>query len=296
MAPKKPEISRAPGLPKKSARLAPHNTSPSAAGPDAAEAAFVEGCCAELGPEMTLARAKGELQESLLRSLQEMHYQGLRLGYIKAQLPHGAFGQYVLHEFSCTLRYAQLCLFVTRRLRQSGLQDAQTFLRLTAGSSRKKMLAILKLSDEELQQAERSGELLGFSFEAIRERMSYRQLEEALRTATRDRDRARRQRDESESRKADLQDQVDQLTRRPKPGAEVRPLTRLEREFGKTVTQLARLLDAVVDAPEAELVRDGQAYLTRLNQEMRLLSDKLLPFDPEAGRLGTRPCRPPRST
>ena len=230
------------------------------------------------GFDLTPEQAEHDIIESAERTFGEFFLVGKRLMLLKHKLPHGQFQTYVDERCPFSHRVGQECMLMARRILGSPKTDVRAFLDVAGSNTKKKALMLLGVSDDEIDAAIEADEFLGRSLEDVGQ-LSYRQLQDELRKAKRDRDRARTQRDQSESKKVDMQEQLDRLTQRKKPGTEHRPLTPLELEFSKTVGQHARLLDVIVDAPEDELVRDGQPYLTRLNQDMRLLAEKLLPFD-----------------
>lgn len=255
-------------------------TLPAPQSPDDRERAAFLMACGD-GLPINVEQAKQDIRQCYGRMLGDILTIGKRLLLIKEQLPHGGFLQYLENEFPESERTAQKYMLLAQRFMEHKSENVFGFAQVVAGKSREKAFLTLGISDEEIEAAQQSGEFLGRSLEEVGG-MSYRQLKEEIRKRERDLERSRTQRDKAETKIADLEEENRQL-RDVYEGEEVRPLTALEMEFGRTVTQLARLLgvaQATARDAEEEITRDGPAYIARLMQEFNLLTKTLQPWDP----------------
>ena len=230
------------------------------------------------GFELTVEQAKFDIRESAGRMIDDYIRVGKRLIVLKHKLEHGQFENYVNEECPFSLRVGQECMLIAKRVVGSKSADVRAFCQVSAGNSKQKALLLLMgVSDEEIEQANESDELLGRPLEEVGE-LSYRQLKEALRKTERDRDRARTQRDKAESKNEDLSERI-AILNADEEDLEA-PLTPLETEMGRLMHQLGRALNVAKAADEEELEHDGIGYFALIMNKLDELRETLQPFGP----------------
>ncbi len=228
------------------------------------------------GLELSTERCEIDVQESACRMLEDVVRIGKRLHILKAKLDPGGFTTYMDERFPLSYRTGREAMLIARRVLGSKLANVRQFLTATAGQSKTKAALIMGISDDELQTAEESGELLGRSLEEVGE-LSYRQLKEEIRKLNRDLERTRRHRDTAETKNEDLKEEVSML--RSGEGQEDNvEITPLQKECTQLSLLIGKMIIAAEEAPDEEITRDGPALLALIMQEVTVLGKVLQPW------------------
>lgn len=134
------------------------------------------------GLPFDLDRIRDRILDAGARILEDMVQVGKYLIWAKAELGHGAFTKFVEHDLNISPVRAREFMRIAQRTIHSESPHTRKFLTQTSSGSKHKMLALLDVSDEEMEEAVAEDAFLGRPLDEI-EAMSVRELRSALKSS-----------------------------------------------------------------------------------------------------------------
>ena len=131
------------------------------------------------GLDFDLDRIKQRILDVGMSVLEEMVTIGKYLIWVKGTIGHGRFVAWV-GELGMSRQRSSEFMRVAQRVVESECPLARSFLEAVSGDSKKKMLALLDVSDEEMKEVMARKSFLGRKLDDVAT-MGYRQLRAALR-------------------------------------------------------------------------------------------------------------------
>lgn len=236
---------------------------------------------AEMG--MTLSQIDQEIGRAEVSLLERVFEVGRWLLLRQALTPHGQWERFVKERYEMKPQRAWEAMVLARRVLESPhSKQVRQFLLQASGGRKKYALALLGMSDDEIQEASR-GQFLNRSLDDVG-RMSYLQLVEELRQAKRDKESIGKQRDAAETKVANLQEANQKL--RGLASDDI-PQTALEKAHIEALLVLGRFQVLAEQAPEDEIKRDGRRYYNTLQQMLNSVMPDLIPLEVEVEEWGS---------
>ena len=132
------------------------------------------------GLPFDLDRIKWRIVDCATDMLEKSITIGKYLIWVKEEVGHGKFLEWADSELGMSRFRTAECMRIAQRMIGSKCASARTFIRAIAGGSKMKALALIDVTDEEIQDAMDTETFLGRDIDEV-SAMSYRQLQEALR-------------------------------------------------------------------------------------------------------------------
>lgn len=191
----------------------------------------------EDGLPFDLQRITQRIHGAGVTVLEEMVNIGKYLIWAKEELERGEFLAWLESEIGISSQRASEFMRIAQRMIESKVPLGRDFLRLASGGSKKKMLALLDVSNEEIQEAMQMDTFLGKPLDEVGA-MSVRELRETLR-----REKARRESVEKDKALLDyrIKEMKAAQQREKNPAGADDPPTILERRFLRAVEALGVL-------------------------------------------------------
>jgi len=247
----------------------------------------------EDGLPFDLDRIKQRILACGVNILEEMVSIGKYLIWTKEKLDHGSFVEWLDGELGMSRYRAAEFMRVAQRVIESKCAHVRTFLHAAAGDSKKKLMALLEVSDEEVEEVMEKETFLGKSLDEF-EAMSVRQLRDALRTAREGniklREGAKGLKAKLEQTKADLEAEKN----RDSAEAPLSPRTELENRLMDVIERLGKTEDMATEYAEEfgdeglmdpEFARSLKSLLATVAQKHTSIFQIVTPDQLRDGRL-----------
>lgn len=185
------------------------------------------------GLPFDLERIRQRILDCGANILEEMFTIGKYLIWVKEEVGHGGFIGWLDAELGMSQQRAWEFMRITQRIIDSKSPYVRGFLREAAGDSKRKLLALMDVSDEEIQEVMETKSFLGRDLDEV-EAMSYRELKDALRKE-KNRNVELRDAQERETRKRlEAESELQRIKQPEEPDSET-ALTILDRQFVKAI-------------------------------------------------------------
>lgn len=252
----------------------------------------------EDGEDYNLARITRRIQECGVTILEQMINVGKYLIWVKETEGHGEFLKWLDRELNISRYRAAEFMRIAHRVIGSNVRTVRTFLLQTAGDSKMKLLALLDVKDEEIQEAMQTDSFLGKKLDEL-ESMSYRQMMAELRKEKDRRKKSDTQAKELEHTVSEMKTELHNLKHAPAPKPpKASDLEPWELQFSQCIVALGilekeiyRLIEAEGDEGHRRRTGDWQSAVATLSQKVTAISQAACPEDMFLEQLGILPAK-----
>ncbi len=184
-------------------------------------------------------RIRIRIQQCGQTILENMTQIGKDLIWAKCEIGHGGFLAWLESDVGMSPRRATEFMRIAERVLNPATPHARQFLQQASSGSKHKALALLDVTDEEMQEAMEASAFMGRPLDEV-EAMSVRELRAALKREKEQHAKAEHVRDQAQERVLDLEVEAQRRA------ANVQPLTPAQQAGAQAIAAASQFMQAII--------------------------------------------------